>query len=199
MKRLFFVLALFASLVLAMPSCKVYKQTTQTTTTITYDTLHKHVVLYDTTIVQKADTLNSRGLSVDSALTSHQVDSLNAALDSAKYEALLKDKRIKALMLQIANKQFSLPPITTTSEFAKATAGVTNNKLWLQLVLDSLYVINTTTTDSTTITKNVVTDTTITNDEEESVWRNPWFYAAGVLALLCIGFLVALVLVIIKR
>lgn len=174
---------------LCMLSCATSKKVSDRQTVVINDTVRNQYVVFDTVTVQIADSAKAEGKDIVKQTDidyEHQLDSM--AMANA-----LKDKRIATLLSQIANKDLHMDAIHSDVGSAHAVAGVDNNKLWLNLNVDSITTVNTNTVDQTTInnSKEVNNNTEVT--KQYSCWTSPWFYGFWLLAILCVLLLIIVI------
>jgi uncharacterized protein YcfL len=158
MKKLLTLLLLIA----LFASCVTSKQSSNTTDSS--ETIINTRIVHDTITVEKIVTVQDDDLLNKINTQKDSLDKQQAVIDSILLSKAMQDQRILEMARQLANKTFSIAPITVDETYATGTAGITNNKLWLTLrqkqivaeipVSDTTKISSSTDTSKETITKN---------------------------------------------
>lgn len=174
-------------------SCVTSKkvQTQQTTTSSqTEQTNIRERIVRDTIYVK--DTVK---VQADQEVLNNLVMS-GIVLDSLEQTNALKDRRIQELLAQAARGKLTLQPIRATMDCGWGEAGVTNNKLWLNLYQNEA-ISNTTAVDTTKIvTSEKTSDSSVAKETVKKLpfIANIWFW----IAMFCIALLVLFIVLFVK-
>jgi len=122
-------------------------------------------------------------------------DSLKNVIDSLKLVEAIKDRKLRSLIHQLANKQFHIDTLFAENKFATANAGVRNNNLFLNLYAKDIDTLVTTNVPLPEVHTNTADETTLIyqNTVKSSILVNAWFYVSVFMFLMIVVITVLVV------